>query len=252
MERLVAESRQPHLERDLIPGRRMLAKELARAGDLEGAERAARLGLDLAVRRAGASPERADVQDDQLVCRGVLAFVLETAAARPGLAAPELSTVGYLQSGVYLTPTISMPDPTGTRFTSTGNRPTVTIRPDQLSDPELSDPTIAQWYDVNAYGAPAIGQFGTATRGSVEGPGLNLWHFGMHKRFRLTNRADSPTLRIELTSTNIFNQPQYANPNMTVTPTNVNRGRISAIGGPSGSIQQAGMRSMRLGFRLEW
>ena len=164
----------------------------------------------------------------------------------------QISTVGYLQSGVYLTPTISMPDPTGTRFTSTGNRPTVTIRPDQLSDPELSDPTIAQWYDVNAYGAPAIGQFGTATRGSVEGPGLNLWHFGMHKRFRLTNRADSPTLRIELTSTNIFNQPQYANPNMTVTPTNVNRGRISAIGGPSGAIQQAGMRSMRLGFRLEW
>jgi hypothetical protein len=86
----------------------------------------------------------------------------------------------------------------------------------------------------------------------VEGPGLNLWHFGMHKRFRLTSRSDSPTLRIELTSTNIFNTPQYVNPNVNVTPTNVNRGRINNIGGPSGFIQQAQMRMMRLGFRLEW
>jgi len=164
----------------------------------------------------------------------------------------QVSTVGYLQSGIYLTPTVSIPDPTGTRFTTAANRPTVTLRPDQLRNPDLSDPTIAQWYDVNAYGTPGIGSFGSAARGSVEGPGLNLWHFGMHKKFRLTNQANAPTLRIELTSTNIFNQPQYANPNMNVTATNVTRGRISAIGGPSGSIQQAGMRGMRLGFRLEW
>ncbi len=164
----------------------------------------------------------------------------------------QVSMVGYLQSGVFLTPTVSIPDPTGTRFTSTGNRPTVTLRPDQLGSVDLSDPTIAQWFNVGAYGTPAIGSFGSAKRGSVEGPGLNLWHFGMHKKFRLTNQANAPTLRIELTSTNVFNQPQYANPNMNVTATNVNRGRISAIGGPSGSFQQAGMRSMRLGFRLEW
>jgi hypothetical protein len=164
----------------------------------------------------------------------------------------QVSMVGYLQSGVYLTPTVSIPDPTGTRFTTAANRPTVTLRPDQVSNPDLSDPTIAQWYDANAYGTPGTGSFGSAKRGSVEGPGLNLWHFGMHKKFRLTTQTDAPTLRIELTSTNIFNRPQYANPNMNVTSTNVSRARISAIGGPSGSIQQAGMRSMRLGFRLEW
>ena len=97
----------------------------------------------------------------------------------------QVSLVGYLQSGGYLTPTISVPDPTGTRFTNTATRPAVTLRPDQLSDPDLDDPTIARWFDVGAYGAPPIGRFGTAERGSVEGPGLNLWHFGLHKRFRL-------------------------------------------------------------------
>jgi hypothetical protein len=164
----------------------------------------------------------------------------------------QVSLVSYVQSGGYLTPTISMPDPTGTRFTSTATRPTVTLRPDELRDSALGDPSVDRWFDPTAYAAPPIGRFGTAERGSITGPGLNLWHFGVHKRFRLTGGASAPTLRIELTSTNVFNTPQYAAPDTNVSPTNVNAGRISAIGGTAGFIQQAGMRTMRLGGRLEW
>ena len=163
-----------------------------------------------------------------------------------------VSLVGYVQSGLYLTPTISMPDPTGTRFTSTATRPTVTLRPDQLRDPHLDDPTIDRWFDPTAYAAPPIGRFGSAGRSSITGPGLNLWHFGLHKRFRFTTAPSSPSLRVELTSTNIFNEPQWAAPNVNVTPTNVSAARISGIGGTGGFIQQAGMRAMRLGVRLEW
>ena len=164
----------------------------------------------------------------------------------------QLSLVSYVQSGGYLTPTISVPDPTGTRFTSTATRPTVTLRPDQINDPELSDPTVARWFDPGAYAAPPIGRFGTAERGSIVGPALNLWHFGVHKKFRLADTVAAPTFRIELTATNVFNTPQYAAPDLNVTPTNVSAGRISAIGGTAGFIQQAGMRAMRLGFRLDW
>jgi hypothetical protein len=163
----------------------------------------------------------------------------------------QVSMVGYLQSGLFLTPTISVPDPTGTRFTTAATRPTVSLRPDQLRDPALSDPTIAAWFDVGAFGAPPIGRFGTAERGSIEGPGLNLWHFGIHKRFRLNDRPDSPNFKIELTATNIFNHPQWANPNVNVTPTNVSAARISAIGSGT-TFQQAGQRTMRLGARVEW
>jgi hypothetical protein len=145
-----------------------------------------------------------------------------------------------------------VPDPTGTRFTSTATRPLVTIRPDQLRDPTLDDPTIARWYDTTAYGTPPIGRFGSARRGSIRGPGLNLWHVGLHKRFRLSDRAGATTLRIDLTATNVFNQAQYAAPNLNVTPTNAAAGQISAIGGTSGFIQQAGMRTMQLGVRLEF
>jgi hypothetical protein len=164
----------------------------------------------------------------------------------------QVSLVGYVQSGGYLTPTISVADPTGTRFTSGTTRPTVTLRPDQLRDPHVDDPTIDRWFDPTAYAAPPIGRFGTAERGSIKGPGLNLWHFGLHKRFRLADSPTAPTLRIELTSTNIFNTPQWAAPNVNVTPSNVSAGRISAIGGTAGFIQQAGMRNMRLGLRVEW
>ncbi len=74
----------------------------------------------------------------------------------------QLSLVGYLQTGNFLTPTISVPDPTGTRFTTAATRPTVTLRPDQLRDPQLADASIDRWFDVTAFGAPAIGRFGTA------------------------------------------------------------------------------------------
>jgi hypothetical protein len=147
---------------------------------------------------------------------------------------------------------ITVPDPTGTRFTSTATRPLVTIRPDQLRDPHLADPGAARWFDVTAYAAPPIGRFGTASRGSIVGPGLNLWHLGLHKRVPLATGAGAPSLRIDLTAINAFNRRQYAAPNLNVTPTNAAAGTISAVGGTAGFIQQAGMRVMQLGIRLEF
>lgn len=167
----------------------------------------------------------------------------------------QLSAVGYQQTGGFFTPTISVPDPTGTRFTTAATRPTVSLRPDQLRDPNLDDPTIAAWFDTAAFAAPAVGRFGTGERGTIEGPGLNVWHLGIHKKFRLASGAGAPTFRIELTTTNVFNEPQWANPNATalnVTPTNVGAARITAVGGPATFIQQADMRRMRLGLRIEW
>jgi hypothetical protein len=181
-------------------------------------------------------------------------------AVNAALGGWELSLVSYLQTGGYLTPTISVPDPTGTRFTTTATRPVVSIRPDQLGDPNPDDRTIPggspvtafPWYDITAFAAPPIGRFGTAGRGVIEGPGLNLWHLGVHKRFRLTGRSAGPALRVELTTTNVFNTPQWGNPNLNVTSTNVSAGRVTAVGGSAGSIQQAGMRTMRVGIRAEW
>ena len=116
-----------------------------------------------------------------------------------------------------------------------------------------SDPTIDRWFDVAAFGAPPIGRFGTAARGSIESPGLNLWHFGLHKRFRFGDRPGSPTFRIEVTSTNIFNHPQWAaSEHERDADQRHRRPRSAPSAAAAGAIQQAGMRAIRLGARLDW
>src|SRR5262245_26145626 len=49
----------------------------------------------------------------------------------------ELSLVGYLQSGGYLTPTVSVPDPTGTSAKKKASRQDVTVRPDMIGGSRL-------------------------------------------------------------------------------------------------------------------
>ncbi len=82
----------------------------------------------------------------------------------------EISMIAYHQTGMFLTPLISVPDPTGTAFTTGANRPLISIRPDQLRDPNVDNPNIDRWFDPTAFGAPPIGGFGNSARGQVIGP----------------------------------------------------------------------------------
>jgi hypothetical protein len=165
----------------------------------------------------------------------------------------EISAITYFQTGMFLTPTISLPDPTGTAFTTSGNRPLITIRPDQLRDPHISNSSISRWFDTGAFAAPPIGRFGNAARGQVIGPGTNVWHMGFHKHFRFSENPRVPTFRAEMTATNIFNHPNWGNPNTNLSATGA-VGTISSVGGPNTAStgDQAGNRSWRLGLRIEW
>jgi outer membrane receptor protein involved in Fe transport len=162
----------------------------------------------------------------------------------------QLAIVGLQQTGVYLTPLVTMPDPTGTRFT-TGARPIVTIRPDQIQDAALSDASIDKWYDPQAFAPPPLGRFGNAERGSVVGPGLNVWHAGVYKSFGTSSSSNAPRIRLEASATNVLNQPQWGNPNMNVTAGNAASASITTVGGPT-TGQQAGPRRVRLGLRVDW
>src|SRR5215475_3177557 len=109
----------------------------------------------------------------------------------------QISAITYFQTGMFLTPTISVPDPTGTVFTTSANRPLVTIRPDQLRNPNLSNPTIDRWFDPSAFAAPPIGRFGTSARGAIIGPGTNVWHVGFHKYVTFKDNPRIPKFRVE-------------------------------------------------------
>ena len=71
----------------------------------------------------------------------------------------DISGIYSYYSGQFLTALWTGPDPTGTAFTTSATRPNVTIRPDQLRDPNLpsDQQTVNRWFDAAAFAGAAGG-----------------------------------------------------------------------------------------------
>jgi hypothetical protein len=126
----------------------------------------------------------------------------------------QLGAAYSVERGNFLTPSWTGPDPTGTRFTANRTAPNVTIRPDILRNPNLSNPTIARWFDIGAFAAPRPGAFGTSAKGVIIGPGSNVLHLNMAK---VTTIRERYRLRFEAIATNALNHPNYVDPNLNIT-----------------------------------
>jgi len=161
----------------------------------------------------------------------------------------EFSIMAAMQSGKHLTPSYSLPDPTGILWTDKSNRPTTSMRPDLVGNPKLDNPTWEQWYNVAAFAAPPVGRVGNAGRGIITGPGLNVFHAGLHKSVRF---HEDLRFVVGLVASNVFNHTNFTNPNMTVSATTA--GEITDVGGPNNSNpgDRAQSRQMFLRLRLEF
>jgi hypothetical protein len=160
----------------------------------------------------------------------------------------EYSAVYGYHSGQFLTPLWTGPDPTGTFYTGDATPAIVTIRPDQIRDPNLpyDQRTISKWFDAGAFSAPAKGRFGTAAKGVIKGPHSNTWNMGLAKETRLTERG--VLIRTEVQGRNIFNHPNWSNPATNISDMD-SVGRITWAGGIADDSYQ---REFRLGIRLEF
>jgi hypothetical protein len=129
----------------------------------------------------------------------------------------------------------------------------VTIRPDQIRDGNLSDNqrSLTRWFDATAFGAPAAGRFGTSSKGTIKGPGVNVLHAGILKTVLFSEKY-GVRLRMEFMAQNALNHPNYSDPALNISQPTV--GVVSAVGGVNGgsSGDQAGPRLLRAGVRLEW
>jgi hypothetical protein len=125
----------------------------------------------------------------------------------------------------------------------------VTIRPDELRNPNLpfEERTVSRWFDPSAFGAPRPGSFGTSAKGVIIGPGSNIINLGLSKYFTVTERVK---LRWELSATNSFNHPNWANPQTSIT----SLGQVGVITGTGGvsNLDQSSARNLRMGVRVEW
>jgi hypothetical protein len=84
-----------------------------------------------------------------------------------------------------------------------------TDRPNQISDPELANPTIAQWFDVTAFVAQPINTVGNTGNNTLHGPSFKRIDLSLFKNVTL-NGPWRLQLRAEIF--NVFNTPSFANP----------------------------------------
>jgi len=145
------------------------------------------------------------------------------------------------QTGQYFTPGFSGVDPSNT------NRRTG--RPDRIGDGNLptGQRTLQRWFDTSAFVAPpaGIGRFGNSGAYILEGPGLNVFHFGANKEIVFRERA---RLKLEMVSTNFFNHPNFNFPAATIGTSTY--GQILSTSGGSSSSSGEGPRDFSLTMRF--
>jgi hypothetical protein len=162
----------------------------------------------------------------------------------------QMSAIFVAQSGQFLTPVDSSIDPTNNRSINTGQ-----VRPDCLSNPNLSNPTPNDWFNLAAFAVPANGSYGTCGRGIIVGPGIVNLDLGVFKDIRLSERAK---FQIKATASDALNHPLFSVPGgdfpyvEVLDSTNGN-----AIGSVLGHLDNrasfgAGYRLIEIGTRFEF
>jgi hypothetical protein len=114
-----------------------------------------------------------------------------------------------------------------------------TLRADYNGQPvQLVNPTIDRFFNTAAFATPAPGEFGTASRNMIVGPGSRQLNANLSRDVRLgANRVAS----VQLTANNLLNMVNYAG-----IDTNLN----SRTFGQVTSVRP--MRSMQLNVRLRF
>lgn len=160
----------------------------------------------------------------------------------------QITGIVALESGRWLTPLWDGPDPTGTRYTSSGTRPVVRLRPDHVRDSRLDEPTVDRWFDLGAFAPPQLGSFGSAAKGTILGPGTAVLHNSVAKYFSIRERA---RLRLEFLATNTLNHPNYGEPNVIITAAGA-AGVITNVQDRNLKFDSAIPREIQAQIRLEW
>ncbi len=81
--------------------------------------------------------------------------------------------------------------------------------PNVVGNPRISHPTTKQWFNVNAYEAPAAGTFGNMKRNSVYGPGRNVLNMSLRKTFKM---SEPFSFDFSVNATNFLNHPSFSQP----------------------------------------
>jgi hypothetical protein len=154
----------------------------------------------------------------------------------------DMTTVTLLETGPWLTPTISgSADQSNTNVANRG----VTVRPDVVSNNFYAGQARAQYFNLAAFSpTPAgAGRFGNAGVGVLEGPGTAAVSLGVAKNFQITEKVHA---RFESTFTNVLNHTNFAPP-----VTAIDSSTFGALTGPQ-TAENAGNRTGQAALRFDF
>jgi hypothetical protein len=155
----------------------------------------------------------------------------------------DLSTITLLETGPWLTPTIS---PTLDQSnTDIANRGTV-LRPDCIDSGVPFHRSNAQYFNIaNFSPTPSnAGRIGNCGVGTLEGPGTIAVSAGLGKTFAVRDRAK---VRFEATFTNVLNHTNFAPPS-----TNVGDPSTFGVLQSAQTAENAGNRTGQLSLRIDF
>lgn len=154
-----------------------------------------------------------------------------------------LNTVTLIETGPYLTPTISPTlDQTNTNPVGVGS----IVRPDLVGNPIPVNQTPNNYFNVNAFAPTPVGaaRVGNAGVGILEGPGTIAVNAGLSKVWPIRERM---RMRFEATFTNILNHTNFAPP-----ATNVSNPATFGVLNAAQSAENAGNRTGQVALRLDF
>jgi hypothetical protein len=150
----------------------------------------------------------------------------------------DLTTVTLLETGPWLTPSISgSADQSNTNVV---NRSAV-LRPDSVPKGTAGSVT---YNNLSFLATPAgAGRFGNAGVGIIQGPGTTTVSFGVAKRFAITEKVHA---RFETTFTNVLNHTNFAPP-----VTAIDNSLFGQLTGPQ-TAENAGNRTGQAALRIDF
>jgi hypothetical protein len=154
-----------------------------------------------------------------------------------------LNTITLLETGPYLTPTISP------QFDQTNTDPELDgaiVRPDIVGNPIPAHRSANNYFNLNAF-APTpvgVGRIGNAGVGILEAPGTVAVSAGLAKAVAI---RENLRLRFEATFTNVLNRTNYAPP-----ATNISSPSTFGVLNAQQTAENAGNRTGQLALRLDF
>jgi hypothetical protein len=154
----------------------------------------------------------------------------------------DLTTITLLESGPWLTPTLS--SSADQSNTNAEGRETV-IRPDVVSKNYYAGQSRAAYFNVHAFAPTPLnaGRIGNAGVGILQGPGTATVSLGVAKQFHLFEGVNG---RFETTFTNVLNHTNFAPP-----ATAIDNSQFGALTAPQ-TAENAGNRTGQAALRIDF